>query len=258
MKTRLLVAASNIGLVLLLVMGTATQAAEIKVLSSTGVQTIMEGIAPMFERATGHKLAISFANTEEIMKRVAGGEAADVIIAFPLRLEGLERDGKVVAGSVTAMARSGIGLAVRKGAPKPDISSPEALKRTLLAAKSIACANPARGSPSGTHFVMVLDRLGISSEIKPRLLFPKRGLAGELVASGEAEVAVQQIPELVQVDGIDLVAPFPGDLQVTFVYATAITSNAAAAAEAKVLTEFLRTPDVTAVIRAKGFDPATP
>jgi molybdate transport system substrate-binding protein len=238
------------------IVASIAEAAEIKILSSTGVQTIMEDLGPMFERATGHKLTMSFATTVAIMKRVQDGESADVVIAFPSRLESLVAEGKAVAGSVIVVARSGIGVAVRKGAPKPNISSPESLTRTLLAAKSIAYANPARGSPSGTHFAKVIDRLGITNEMKPKTVFPKSGLVGVLALNGEAEIAVQQIPELLQVDGIDLVGPLPSELQATFVYAAVIMNSAKDVAGTKALFDFLHTSDVEALLKAKGFEPA--
>ena len=148
MKIRSLVAAANIGFMFLLVLGIKAEAAELKVLSAIGMQLVMEDLGPKFERATGHKLAITFATLGATVKRVQDGEIADVVIIPQQGIDGLVKDGKAVAGNVTVLARAGIVVAVRKGAPKPDISSPDALKRTLLAAKSISIQRAAARAAS--------------------------------------------------------------------------------------------------------------
>jgi len=258
MKIRSLVAAANIGFTFLLVSGNAAESAELKVLSAGGIQAVMEDLGPKFERATGHKLAITFANAGTTVKRIQDGETADVVITTQPGIENFVNDGKAVAGNVTIVARSGIGLAIRNGAPKPDISSPEALKRTLLAAKSIAYSNPAGGSSSGIHFATVLDRLGIANEMKSKTNFPKSGPVGVLVANGEAELGVQQIQELMPVAGIQIIGPLPGDLQDIIIFSAAIMASSRDAEASRSLVNFLRTPQATAVINAKGMEPATP
>ena len=260
MKIRLLVAAANIGFMFLLVVGIAAEAAEIKVLSAAGFRYVMTDLGPKFERATGHKLAITFAGLGASVKRVQDGETFDVVIIPRQGIDDFVRDGKAAAGDVTVVARSGFGVAVRKGAPIPDISSPEALKRTLLAAKSITYANPAQGGPAdGIHFAKVLDRLGIANEMKSKTVFPKTpGLVGVLVANAEAEIGVQQFQNLIPVAGIEIVGPLPGDLQGNIIFAAAIMAGAKDAAASKALVNFLRTPEAAAVIKAKGMEPATP
>jgi molybdate transport system substrate-binding protein len=259
MKIRAVVTASHIGFVCLLMVGMAAEAADLKVLSTNGMRAIMEDLGPKFERATRHTLAITFDTTGAAVKRIQGGETADVVIIVRPGIDGLVKDGKATAGTETDVGRSGIGVAVRKGAPKPDISSPEALKRTLLAAKSITYSDPAQGGASGVHFAKVLNRLGITSEMQPKTVFlPKAGLVGVLVANGEAEIAVQPFPELVPVAGIEIVGPLPGDLQDTTVVSAAIMAGARDAEAAKALVNFLRTPEAAAVIKAKGMEPATP
>ncbi len=258
MKIRSLVAAANIGFMFLLVVGIA-DAVEIKVLSNNGMRAVMEDLGPKFERATGHKLAITFGgNMGAVAKRVQSGESADVVITNRQGIDGFVKDGKAVAGNVAVVARAGFGVAVRKGAPKPDISSPEALKRTLLAAKSITYSHPAGGAASGIHVAKVLDRLGIAEEIKSKTVFPKSGPVGALVANGEAEIAVHHIQELIPVAGIEIVGPLPGDLQVFDVFVAVIMAGAKDAAASKALVNFLRTPEAAAVIKAKGLEPATP
>ncbi len=259
MKTRSLVAAANIGFMLLLVVGIAAQAAEVKVLSARGFLPVMEDLGPKFERATGHKLAITFDIPGAIVKRVQNGETADVVIITPPEIDSFVKDRKAVAGNVTEIARSGIGVAVRKGATKPDISSPEALKRTLLAARSITYSNPALGGAAAIHFAKVLDRLGIANEMKSKTVLSNAGSdTGVLVANGEAEIGVQYIQLLIPVAGIDIVGPLPGDLQRPNVFVAAIMGSAKDAAASKALVDFLRTPDAAAVIKAKGMEPATP
>jgi len=261
MKIRSIVAAVSIGLTFLLVLGIKAEAAELKVLSAFGMQSVMEDLGPKFERATGHKLAISFATGGATVKRAQDGESADVVIALRQGIDSLVKNGKAAADNVTVVAHSGIVVAVRKGAPKPDISSPDALKRMLLAAKSISYVDPASGGASGIHFAKVLDRLGIANEMKSKTVFPNPKTPGEvgvLVANGEAEIGVHVIQELIPVAGIDLVGPLPGDLQNTIVFSAAIITGAKDPAAAKALVDFLRTPDSAKVIKAKGMDPATP
>ena len=259
MKIRSFVIAANIGFMPLLVVSLPVEAAEIKIMSAAGFRPVMEDLGPKFERATGHKLAITGGNLGAIVKRVQGGETADVIIIPRQGIDGLVKDGKAVAGNVTVIARSSIGVAVRKGAPKPDILSPDALKRTLLAAKSITYVDPAGGGVAGIHFAKVLDRLGIANEMKSKTVFPDipKTTVGTLVANGEAEIGVHQIQQLISEPGIEIVGPLPGDLERTEVFAAAIMDSASDAAASKALVNFLRTPEAAAVIKAKGMEPAT-
>jgi molybdate transport system substrate-binding protein len=256
MKIRSLVAAANIGCMFLLVLGIKAEAAELKVLSASGMQAVMEDLGPKFERVTGHMLVITFAPLSGVASRVQGGETGDVIVIPQQGLESLAQDGKIVVGTETILAHAGLGVTVRKGAPKPDISSPEALKRTLLAAKSISYIP---GGVSGVHFVKVLDRLGIANERQSKTIFPKiPGEVGLMVADGEAEIGVAQIQGLIAVAGIELVGPLPGDLQDTIVFMAAIMTGAKDAAAAKALVDFLRTPESAKVLKAKGMEPGTP
>ena len=261
MKARSLVAAASIGFMFLLMLGMNADAAELKVLSAIGMQSLLEDLGPKFERATGHKLSISFATAGAAVKRAQGGEAADVVIATRQGIDGLVKNGKVSANNVTALASAGISVAIRKGAPKPDIASPDALKRTLLAAKSISYVDPASGGASGIHFTKVLDRLGIANEMKSKTVFPNPKApaeVGALVANGEAEIGVHIIVELMSVAGIDIVGPLPGDLQNTIVFAAAVMASAKDAEAAKALVNFLRTREAAAVTKAKGMEPAAP
>jgi molybdate transport system substrate-binding protein len=250
-----MVAAACATLALLALAGIAT-ADEIKVLSAVGLREVMDDLGPKFERASGHKLAITFGTLGNVVKLVQGGETADVVIIPRQGIDTLVADGKAPAGTVTAVASSGIVLIVRKGAPRPDISSPDALKRTLLAAKSVTYGNPADGGASAIHFAKVLDRLGIANEVKAKTIYAKAGGdAGVLVADGKAEIGVNQLQVLMPVAGIDIVGPLPGDLQATTIFSAAIMTGARNAPASKALVDFLRTPESAKVIKAKGMEP---
>jgi len=257
MKIRSLFAAANVGFMFLLLVSGEARAAELKVLSALATRTVMADVGPMFERATGHKLAVTFVTLGEAVKRVQGGETFDVVImpAMPGFLKG----SAAAADNVTVIARSGIGVAVRKGAARPDISSPEALRGALLAAKSITYANPAGGGAAGIHFAKVLDRLGIANEMKSKTVFHSRAdETGILVANGEAEIGVNQIQVLMPVAGIEIIGPLPGDLQDNIVFSAAIMTGTNNAEASKALVAFLRTPEAAAVMKSKGMEPATP
>ncbi len=259
MKTRSLTAVANIGFLFLLLIGGDAGAAELKVLSALATRTMMEELGPTFKRTAGYRLAITFATAGEAVKRVQGGEVFDVVILPRPAFASLLKGGKTAAEDVTDIARSGIGIAIRKGASRPDISSPEALRRTLLAATSITYANPAGGGAAGIHFSKVLDRLGIAEQMKSKTTFhPRADETGILVANGEAEIGVNQFQVLMPVAGIDIVGPLPGDLQDTIVFAAAIMAGASNAEGARALVASLRSLQSAAVIRAKGMEPASP
>ncbi|MBP1688986.1 MAG: molybdate transporter periplasmic protein [Deltaproteobacteria bacterium] len=257
MQIRSLAAAATVGATILLAQG-AAEAAELKVLSAIALQPVLGDLGPKFERATGHTLVITFAPLGGIVKLVQAGDSGDVVVIPQSGIERLAKDGKVVSGTETVLASAGSGVAVRKGAPRPDISTPEALKRTLLAAKSISYSDPAGGGASGIHFAKVLDRLGIASEMKSRTIFPKSGFPGDPVANGEAEIGVGTLQGLIAIAGIEIVGPLPGDLQDTLVFVAAIMASAKQTEAGKAFIDFMRTPESAKAIRAKGMEPATP
>jgi molybdate transport system substrate-binding protein len=232
------------------------EAAEIKVLSANGMREVMEDLGPKFERATGHKLTILFGTLGVLVQRVLSGEAADAIVTPRQGIDRLVSERKATE-DVTTIARSGIGVIVRKGATKPDISTPDELRKTLLAAKSVTHLDPAAGGTTGPHFMRVMERLGIADQMKPKIvLHPNARAAGELVAKGEAEIGVNLVQELLPLPGIEVVGPLPGDLQLTLTFAAATLAGAKEPAAAKALIEFLRTPEAAAVIKSKGMEPS--
>jgi molybdate transport system substrate-binding protein len=230
--------------------------AEIKALITVGVQSAIEDLGPKFEKNRGDKLAIAYGLSAALSKRVADGEAADLFIGTREGVDGLIKSGKIRAESQATLASSGIGIAVRKGAPKPDISAPEALKRTLLATRSIGRGDPAAGGAAGVLFAKVIERLGIVEEMKPKTKFAIPGSPiGNLLVGGEAEIAVAQIPELIAVEGVEIVGPLPGELQTITVFAGGIPTVAHEPAAAQALLTFLRSSEAATVIKSKGFDP---
>ena len=257
MTIRLLAAFSYAVLPLLLAATGSAESAEVKVLAANGIQSVVEDLAPKFERATGHKLVVGFATGGATVKRAQDGEVVDVAIAPRQGINGLVKSGKVASGNVTALASTGISVAVRAGAPKPDISSPDALKQTLLAAKSVTYLNPADGAASGIHFAKVLDRLGIANEMKAKTVYAANtGAVGGNVAKGDAEIGVVQYQLLFNVPGIDIIGPLPGDLQDSTVFAAAIMGGSTEQDAAKAFVAFLRSTEAAAVIKSKGMEPA--
>ncbi|MGH6726008.1 MAG: molybdate ABC transporter substrate-binding protein [Pseudolabrys sp.] len=238
-------------------LATAASAAEIKVFSTIGVQAALEELTPQFERATGNKLTITWATAAILAKRVRAGETADLYVLTKQSLDGLAKDGKVSPGSDATFASSGMAVVVKAGAPKPDISTPEAYKKTLLAAKAIAYSNPASGGASGVFFAKSLERMGIADQMKAKTHHPPpSGNSAKLVVSGEVELAVQQEPEVMSVAGVDVVGAPPGDLNNVTRYSAGVSPDAKEASGAKALIKFLQSPEAQAVFKKRGLKPA--
>jgi len=234
----------------LALLSSGAQAAEIRVLASTAVKTTLQELTPQFEKATGNKVDITFAPAAALKVKIEEGEAFDVaILAAPIT-DNLAGSGKVDTARTT-IAHSGIGVAIRKGAPKPDISTTEAFKRTLLDAKSVGFT--AAGA-TGAYLKTLFEKLGIAEELKPKLkLLP--GAAGEAAASGEVEIGMTQISEILPYPGAELAGPLPPDIQ-SYTYFSAAASPASKEADAaKAFIKFLAAPSALAVIKAKGMEP---
>ncbi len=225
---------------------------EIKLMTSNALRTVLGELAPLFGRAHGHQIAASFDPAQRMLKRIAAGETADVAISNTSAIDQLANEGVIAAGSRRTLARYGVGLAVRAGAPKPDIGSVEAFKRALLGAKSIACT--VEGA-SGIYFSKLIERLGIAEQVNAKAVRRPGGLIAELVAAGEAELAVQQVPELLAVPGIELLGAFPPELQNNSVLSAGVFADSKQPQAAQALIEFLATPGAARVFIAKGFEP---
>ena len=231
--------------------------AELTIYSSIGVRSAAEALFQNFERQSGHKLAVTWGTAPMLGKRIESGESVDVLILSRAGIDALVKQGKIASGSDVTLAGSGIAIAVKAGAPKPDISTPEALQRTLLAAKSIAYSEPSAGGASGVYFAKLLERMGIAEEMKPKTKYPPPGgFSANLLITGEAELAVQQKPELMHVAGAEIVGFLPGDLNMVTQFAAGIMPESKNAEAAKALIAMLRSPEAGTVFRSKGLEPA--
>jgi molybdate transport system substrate-binding protein len=235
----------------------ATHAAELKVFSTIGVQAALEQLEPQFEKQVGAKLSITWATAAMLVKRVAAGETADCYVLTAQGFDALVKQGKATGGPDSTFARSGIAMVVKKGASKPDISTPDAFKQTLLKAKSIAYSNPAAGGASGVYIAKLLERMGIADQVKAKTKHPPAGgNSADIVASGEAELAIQQEPELISVTGVDLVGPLPAASNHVTGYTAGPNPSSARAAACQALVKFLRSPAAKDVFKARGLTPA--
>jgi molybdate transport system substrate-binding protein len=231
---------------------------DIKVLSTTPMKMVFEELSPPFERATVNRLTVSLGPSLQLEARLVEGEAADVAILRNAGARDMIARRKIVAGSLVDVARSSLGVAVQKGAPKPDISTAEAFKQALLAAKSIAVSKPVGGGQSGVHMAKVFQQLGIAEAMNAKATYGSGGVAGLvglIIERGDAEIGVQQIAELMAVTGIDLLGPLPAELQAVTPLTAGIATSASHAEAGRALINFLTTPAAKRVLKAKGLDP---
>jgi molybdate transport system substrate-binding protein len=224
------------------------EAAEIKVLSTVGMQPATAELIPRFERDTGHTVVVTYGLAAVLKTQFLDGAPADVLILTGPSVEDLAKQGKVVAGSKVDVARSGVGIGVKAGAPKPDIATPEALKRTVLAAKSVGFS---KEGASGVAFARVLERLGIAEQVRAK--YKDTGTkAGEMLVAGDIELGAAQVPELMAVPGVEVVGPLPAELQTVTVFSVGLAGEAKNPDAAKALIQFLAGPEAAKVYRAKG------
>ena len=230
-------------------------ATEITVQCTNGIKEAMTELAPEFERSRDAKIDVSFNSTKLIIESVDAGAQADLLILTAEAIDDLIARGKVMTGSRVDIARSGIGVAVPAGAPRPDVSTPESLKRALLAAKTVSYS---RVGASGIYTANVLiPRLGIAEEMKSRALVSEPGTpVGVLLATGKADIGLQQISELVPIPGVDIVGPLPGDLQKMTTFSAGICTGSASADTARALAEYLAAPGALPAMQRQGLEPA--
>jgi molybdate transport system substrate-binding protein len=250
--------ALSVGIFLLLVAG-ALPAAVIKVVSSGGFASAYKALAPQFERTTGHTLVTSWGPSmgdtpNAVPMRIQRGEPIDVVIMVDFALSDLIKGGKVLADSRVDLARSGVGMAVRAGALKPDISTVDALRRTLLAAKSIAYSDSASGVYISTE---LFKRLGIAEQVKGKSQMIPAEPVGAVLARGEAEIGFQQVSELKPIAGIDLVGPLPPEVQKTTIFSAGILTDAKEPAAARALIAFLASSAAAVAVKDSGLEPIT-
>jgi molybdate transport system substrate-binding protein len=226
-------------------------AGEIKVMSSVAIKEAYLELTPAFERASEHKVTTLWVPTVDMMTRLKGEETVDLVIMAAPSIDELTRAGKIVAGSRVDIAKSGVGIAVRAGAPHPDVSSADALKRALLAAKSIAYST----GPSGVYLMGLFQRMGIADEISPKIKQIKGEPVGAVIARGDAEIGFQQVSELLPVKGIDFLGPLPAEIQQITVFAAGRHVAAKDPEAVKAFVKFLTAPAAGAVFKKAGMEP---
>ena len=235
-----------------LLLSSLAGAAEIKVLSTQATEEAYRELVPQFEQASGHKVTTVFTGTLDANKRLAAGESYDLLIMSGPSIDEHIKGGKVAPGSRVDLAKSGVGVGVKAGAPKPDISSTEAVKKALLAARSIGYST----GPSGNYVIGLFQRMGIADEIKGKLKQTPTGVfVGSILASGEAEIGFQQVSELSHFAGVDYVGPLPADVQQFTTFSSGIVAGTKEADAAKALVKFITAPAAAAAFKKRGMEP---
>jgi len=244
--------AAKFGFIALLAQGVAANAAEVKVLAGAVMPGVFAELGPQFERITGHKIVIQYGPGAALRRQIEAGEAFDLAIIASERVDDLIKQGKIAGDTRMDIVRVGIGVAVREGAPKPDISSVDAFKRMLLSVKSVTYG-PA--DATGEHFIKLLDRLGIADQVKGKLKPSGPDRVAQVVAAGEVDLAIGAGPLLASAKGVQFVGLFPAELQNWFVNTAGVSATARQPDAARALIKHLTTPEAAAVIRAKGMEP---
>ncbi len=226
-------------------------AAEIKVLASGAVKEAANELFPQFEKASANKVAVTWAGTVDIKKKIAAGEVYDLVIVASTELDAFMKDGKLVAGSKVDLVRSSVGVAVKPGSPKPVLNSGEDLKKALLAAKSVGYST----GPSGVYVQTLFEKMGIADQIKAKAKVTTPGVpVASLIRDGSAEIGFQQVSELIHEAGIDFIGPIPADVQQITVFSSAVPTGAKAQLEAKALQKFLTAPAAAPTIKKHGLE----
>jgi molybdate transport system substrate-binding protein len=251
-----------VGFVLMIAMCSAGQAdaAEIRILASGSLKGALSQMLPDFQKSSGNTATIEYGPAGAIAGRIEKGDAADIVILSRAQLQKLESTGKVVQGSLVNIAGIALGVAVRKGAAKPDLSTVEAFKRALTSARSIGYRDPVTGSTSGTYTAGLLERLGMAQELKPKLVLDRsEGDAPENVflgvAKGDVEMQIGQITEIAIAPGVELAGPLPGEIQNTTLMVAGLTTSSKAPDAARALIGFISSPSAAALLKATGFQP---
>lgn len=229
-------------------------AAEIRVLTAGAFKAAVLAIQPDFERETGHKLVVDNDTAGGVARRVDAGEAFDVVIVTPAGIDAMVAKGKVVAGSRRDVARTGVGVMVKEGAPKPDIASVEAFKATLLNAKSISYIDPASGGSSGIYLAALFEKMDIAEALKPKSKLKGGGYVADLISSGEAEIGLHQISEIIPAKGVTLVGPLPAAVQTYTTYSSGLGANAKDAVASQALLAAFVSSKSAAMLKAMGME----
>ena len=234
--------------------GSTARAAEIKLLCAVALQPGFIALIPDFEKSSGHKVTIAYGTAGAVADHVKKGEAADIVISSVPLIDQLQTQGKVVGGSGVSIAKVGVGAFVRKGTAKPDISSADAFKRSMLAAKSIAYPDPAGGGASGIYVASLLEKLGIAAEMNPKTKLSTLETLYASVASGEVEIGFNQISEILAQPTVELAGPLPSSIQNYTQFVPGIVTGSSQPDAGRALVTFLSSPAAQAVLKAKGFE----
>jgi molybdate transport system substrate-binding protein len=241
-----------------LAMSQLAQAAEIKVVSGGAFKQVLNALAAEYRKEAGIKLDITYRTVGQHLDLIRSGqEEFDVAVLTPAAIDDLAKAGKIVAGTRADLAKTGIGVVIKAGAPAPDISTVDAFKRALLAAKSVAFIDPKAGGSSGIYVEGLLARLGIADQVNAKAVLVHGGAVADRVADGEAEIGIHQISEILPVAGVRLVGPLPPEIQNFTVYAAGVGAAAKDGNTARALVKFLAGPSALPIIKAKGMDPAS-
>ena len=245
-------AAAGWGLIFVLASPAKAPPVAIRVLTTRAIATVLAETGAEFERTTNSKLHVTSDIAVRMVRRIQAGESFDVLVASPEQIDALVKEGKIVAGTRTNLARSGIGVEVRAGAPKPYIGSVDAFKRALLNAKSIAYLKEGQ---SGIYLAALIERLGLTEAIKSKVVRPDSDTVSELVAKGEVELGLVVITQILTTEGVELVGPLPPEVQSYIVFAAGVSTDSRAPTAAKELLKFLKGPRAASVMRSQGMEP---
>ena len=234
--------------------GKTASAAEVKLLSASALHPAIDALIPDFEKSSGHKVTVAYGTAGAVAEQLLKGEAADLVVSSVPTIDRLQAQGKVAGGDRGIVAKVGVGAFVRKGSVKPDISSADAFKRAMLAAKSIAYPDPAGGGASGIYVASLLEKMGIATEMKPKTKLSTLGTLYASVASGEIEIGFNQVSEILAQPAVELVGPLPPAIQNYTQFAPGIVTGSSQVDAAKALITFLYSPVAKSVLKAKGFE----
>ena len=232
----------------------AALAAEIKVLTAGAFKPVVTAVVADFEKQSGHKVTVENDTAGALVRRIGGGEAFDLVVLTPGGLDELAKVGKIAGGSTVRLARVAIGVAVKRGAPMPDISTVAAFQSTLLAARAVAYINPAAGGSSGIYLSQLFEKMGIADRIKPKAVLVPGGLVAERLVNDQADIAIHQISEILAVPGATLVGPIPAEIQNYTVYAGGLSANAKEAEAARALLAALKSESAQEIMKSKGLE----
>lgn len=230
------------------------QAADVKILTAGAMKAVVLELVPQFEKETGHKAVVDNDTAGGLARRIQGGETFDLAVITPGVLNDLAGKGKVVGDTRANVARVGVGVVVKEGAPAPDVSNVHAFKKALLTAKTVAYIDPASGGSSGIYLTGLFDKLGIAADIKSKAKLKQGGYVADLIASGEAEIGLHQISEILPVKGVKLVGPLPAEIQNYTTYAAAVSADAKQPDAARALIKLLTGPPADSVLKARGME----